>query len=301
MTFETTNVLTALALVAPPCLAAIGGVLAAQAAGPIWCDWPSRPSELQTRLAALTRRAPGPSRLALGTVLLGAILLGGGLTAYATTPSQARAELSQSLRATVENRDGGAGYAPGGAAAGPARVATVRMPQEPSVPALPAGLLNEIASGRWDGRPAWGLNQDQTERLIAYDLKRDRALTDFYANNFIPGQQGSQIPGRPSEAEILGPDTDDYRRLAASREAYRAANYQAEMATPFGGPSSIHVRADEIPIQAITAAGADPRGVWVLGPADDDGGRTMTRNDSAVYASGALTSAMAIANWGNPG
>lgn len=162
-------------------------------------------------------------------------------------------------------------------------------------------LQSEIASGRWDGRPTWGMTQDETNRLIAYDLQRDQAYLDWYKKNFIPGKPAGQVPGRPTEADIYGSDNDDYQKLAQQRNAYRSANFQAEVGSGWSGPTTVYVPVDQIPIQAANAAGANPNGLWAISAADDTGGRTMTLVPTSTYQGGtALTGAIPAANRGTP-
>ncbi|MDB5439278.1 MAG: hypothetical protein JWM33_1705 [Caulobacteraceae bacterium] len=68
--------------------AAALGVGAAQLTGPSACDWRARSGQMKVRLLVLKRHAP-PKRLrrTLGGLLLGMVLVGGGLAAYAAQPS----------------------------------------------------------------------------------------------------------------------------------------------------------------------------------------------------------------------
>lgn len=163
-----------------------------------------------------------------------------------------------------------------------------------------AVLQREIDSGRWDGRPAWGLDQDQTNRLIAYDDQRDGAYTAWYAKNWVAGVAAMDISSRPTELDIMGSDYADYQKLSAARAQYRVANYQAEMAQPLSGPSSIYIPAGVRITEAMTSAGVSPAGVWTYGVADATGGRILSRADTPVYAGSVATSSMALTNLGVP-
>ncbi|MDB5439277.1 MAG: hypothetical protein JWM33_1704 [Caulobacteraceae bacterium] len=63
------------------------GVAAAQINGHVACDWRTRPGQMKTRLLALKRlTGAGRLRRTMGLVLVGCILTGGGLLAYAAEP-----------------------------------------------------------------------------------------------------------------------------------------------------------------------------------------------------------------------
>ncbi|MDB5440520.1 MAG: hypothetical protein JWM33_2947 [Caulobacteraceae bacterium] len=161
-------------------------------------------------------------------------------------------------------------------------------------------IQGEIAAGRWNGQPAWGMDQARTARLIAYDVQRDSILAAWYAQNWQVGKMAMSIPNRPTEPEIFGVNNEDYQALNQARVAYRNANVQAEMTQPLTGPSEVTVLAGQIPIQVLTAAGGDPRGTWALSPSNADGSRTLSRGAGASGFVGVLDSAVPIANRGAP-
>lgn len=160
-------------------------------------------------------------------------------------------------------------------------------------------LQDEIDSGRWDGRPAWGLTQDETNRLLVYDERQGRVYTDWYAKNFVPGVLAVNVVGRPTPAQIHGSDYEDYQRLVAARNAYRVAHYAEEMAM-VTGPSSLYVPAGTRVKDLMLATGTSPAGVWIYSVPDETGGRTLTRSDSPVYdpSQNQIGNAMALANLG---
>ncbi|MDB5440883.1 MAG: hypothetical protein JWM33_3310 [Caulobacteraceae bacterium] len=331
------------------------GALVAQISAPLSCSWTMRLDELKTRLLALGEEAPNARRSFFGALLIGALLMGGSVAAYAAAPveperlttvtgleslprevagvvgsgNQLRLQLRidgqpRTLSVGDEYRDGwvlkgltdtlatlnkGAqvrmvGLNPTGSTATDAASASKSLVTVLGLLTTEqqATLQAEIDSGRWDGRPAWGMTQDESNRLLVYDDQNSDALTAWYAKNWVAGVAALDISTRPTAAEIFGSDLEDRQKLQAARNAYREAHYAEEMAMPLTGPSSLYIPAGTKVNDAMVAAGASPAGVWTYSVADDKGGRTLTRIDSPVYDSSLnqAGAAMAMANRGTP-
>ncbi|MDB5441583.1 MAG: hypothetical protein JWM33_4010, partial [Caulobacteraceae bacterium] len=77
-------------IVEPIIVAALAGGAAAQLAGPLSLGWPGRAGELVARIAALASRRPSRRAKAIGAAVIGVVLVGGGLAAYAAMPAAPR-------------------------------------------------------------------------------------------------------------------------------------------------------------------------------------------------------------------
>ncbi|MDB5439062.1 MAG: hypothetical protein JWM33_1489, partial [Caulobacteraceae bacterium] len=145
-----------------------------------------------------------------------------------------------------------------------------------------AAAQAELAAGRWDGKPRWGLNLSETARLIAYDAYRNQAYTNWYFAHWRPS---ARIRGGwPSEAQAMGPGYDEFTLLNRRRVDYELAHQAQELAAaPIRGPAAFIVPPGELAAQAAMEQGVDPRGLWRLGGADAQGARRMTRLADAPY------------------
>lgn len=206
----------------PIIIGALAGVAAAQAAGPICLGWPGRTTELLARVGALTSRGPGRTAKAIGASLIGLVLVGGALTAYAAAPAAPRRMVAQVVKlAGLEVRDAFNGERP---TSPPAR-APLRMQApwpEPPLSNEDARLIaRAIATSHWDGvTPQHGLTLAETKRYALLGQKMDEAgdaaRAEVTARAEKAGITGvaAALDGWDMPLSLLGADAPEYARLA---------------------------------------------------------------------------------------
>ncbi|MDB5441576.1 MAG: hypothetical protein JWM33_4003 [Caulobacteraceae bacterium] len=155
-------------------------------------------------------------------------------------------------------------------------------PKTALTPADEAVLQAKIASRKWDGQPIAGLTLPQTQHyqlatkkiddLVALIWRGDAAAAALYTDDFT-------APSHSLLVSALGETgAGDYEAQLKIINEPSLAPQRAELAArPITGPATVYIPKRVKQTDAMSEAGVDPRGLWVYGRVDAEGGRSMTR------------------------